>query len=69
MTTTPQTPATELDQQADDSEERFLVECLKDCFCCDQCGNQRPCAGVTAGGLCDRMCFCRDEEDERNDDE
>lgn len=29
---------------------------------------ERPCAGVTAGGMCDRMCFCQDEGDEPDDD-
>lgn len=54
-------------------EEAWLVACLKDCTCCIECGGAgRPCAGVQAGGLCDRMCCCNDDPPEdggENDDE
>lgn len=32
------------------------------CTCCHQCNNN-PCDGAAAGGFCDGMCDC-DEEDE-----
>lgn len=53
----------------DDSEERFLVACLKDCACCRGCNTQRPCPGVTSGGMCDRMCFCVDDDDRGDEDD
>lgn len=60
----------DMDEPPDDSEERFIVDCLKECFCCDECAAQRPCAGVMAGGVCDRMCHCPNDEgfDEDDDD-
>jgi hypothetical protein len=53
----------------DESYDEFLAACAKDCFCCDRCGNQVPCAGVTAGGVCDRMCHCREIDDEETHDD
>lgn len=41
--------------------QRFLAECAKDCRCDD-----RPCAGVTAGGMCDEL---RREDDDPEWDE
>ena len=49
--------------------DAWVASCAKDCFCCDECGTDIPCAGVLAGGLCDRMCRCRDvDDDEFRDD-
>jgi hypothetical protein len=57
----------------DPGYDEFIAACAKDCFCCDICGNQIPCAGTMAGGICDRVCQCRTEAeidcDEDNDDE
>ena len=33
-----------------------------ECDCCHICGQERPCGGVQAGGMCDQMCDCDDRE-------
>lgn len=52
----------------DDSEDEFLAECASLCRCCTDCGNQCPCGGVMAGGICDGLCRCDQDSDERYDD-
>ena len=37
---------------------------LKECHCCPLCGQDRPCEGVMAGGLCDDFCQCDEEIEE-----
>lgn len=44
------------------SLERFLAHCARECICCRRCGGGGiPCAGITAGGLCDALCSCDEE--------
>ena len=47
----------------DDSYQQFLLDCCKDCRCCREC-QMPPCAGVTAGGICDGMCWCSDPDED-----
>jgi hypothetical protein len=52
-----------VDDEADDADYlRFLEHMSADCRCCRQC-NYAPCAGVTAGGVCDEMCWCDEGDD------
>ena len=46
----------------DDHEySMWLAECARTCRCCASC-KECPCAGVTAGGVCDALpCDCDDE--------
>ncbi len=46
----------------DPSYQRFLADCAKDCRCCSRCWD-KPCAGCTAGGVCDDICHCDELED------
>jgi len=34
---------------------------VKECSCCPIC-SPSPCDGVMAGGLCDQICHCDDED-------
>lgn len=48
----------------DEGYQRWLAECASECRCCRDCrGGGIPCAGITAGGLCDQMCVCDDGPD------
>jgi len=38
-----------------------VAEWLNQCTCCPACGQQRPCCGVMAGGLCDDLCECDED--------
>ena len=53
----------------DDSYERFVESCAKECRCCPGCGCDIPCAGTMAGGICDGMCFCLLSLDEDRDED
>lgn len=61
-------------EQDERSEAEFMSTCARECRCCRECGAQVPCPGVTAGGLCDEMCFCGlgglelDDDREEDDD-
>lgn len=58
-----------LGEDSDSAYQRFLVEAAKDCRCCAGC-YQVPCAGCTAGGVCDAMaCRCDDEPVDYHDDD
>lgn len=48
------------------SYEAYLDACAAYCRCCSCSG---LCAGVTAGGMCDRICFCGRDEDDGEADE
>lgn len=48
------------------AEEEFLEECAADCRCEEP--YQVPCAGVTAGGMCDDMRSDDQESDWQHDD-
>lgn len=51
------------------SYEIFLAHCARECKCCRGCSwHDIPCAGITAGGLCDQMCVCDEEYDADRDD-
>lgn len=43
------------------SEDEFLATCAAECRCCSRCAVV-PCPGVTAGGLCDEMCHCAEDD-------
>ncbi len=56
-----------------DSELRYLAACARECRCCPQC-SEFPCGGCTAGGVCDRICKCGDDDerdywDERDEED
>lgn len=40
----------------------FVLQAERDCRCCVDCTTDRPCAGVLAGGICDYVCRCRDDD-------
>lgn len=45
----------------------FVEATAKDCRCCSECGADRPCAGALAGGVCDSVCRCIDDDDDYDD--
>lgn len=47
------------------TEDQFITKMAPLCKCCEEC-SQVVCAGVLAGGFCDRICHGHDEDDERN---
>lgn len=50
-------------QDDDESYQAFLVATASECRSCSTCTG-RPCAACAAGGLCDRMCWCGDNDDD-----
>ncbi len=46
---------------SDPSYQAFLEQCSRDCTCCPDCTQDRPCDGTMAGGLCYQVCRCDDE--------
>lgn len=64
-----QLPDESSDPADDPSYQAFLVDCAKHCHCCECC-QQVPCAGVTAGGMCDGMlCYSERMHDDDDDDQ
>ena len=53
------------------TEDEFYAEVAKTCRNCTECGQQVPCPGCCAGGVCDEMCACHefDEPDGGDDDD
>lgn len=49
-------------------ELAWIESCAKACRCCRRC-EPSFCAGVAAGGLCDRMCICSDDDETVYDDD
>lgn len=41
--------------------QQWLEELAKECTCCSVCWDV-PCGGCMAGGMCDNMCICEDDE-------
>ena len=46
--------------------QQWLQELAEECMCCPICW-EVPCGGCMAGGICDEMCICH-EEDECDDE-
>lgn len=51
----------------DASYEEFLAGCAMHCRCCCECW-QVPCDGCVAGGICDEVCRCDDDDIYDDDD-
>lgn len=45
----------------EDSEARHYVALAKECRCCSDCWSL-PCEGCAAGGVCDQICNCDDDD-------
>jgi len=45
-----------------ETPQYVINEWLKQCTCCPECGQMRPCNGVMAGGMCDSACDCDDDD-------
>ena len=44
--------------------QHVIDEWKKSCSCCPECYMDIPCGGVQAGGMCDEMCQCIDEDEQ-----
>lgn len=51
------------DEQDERGRAAWIAEMSKHCRCCALCGQNPPCDGVLAGGLCDDVCSCDDRYD------
>lgn len=50
------------DEYYPDIPQEVLNDLAKHCHCCFLCGQSRPCDGVLAGGFCDDLCDCEDDD-------
>lgn len=55
-------------EQERDGYHDYIEQCARDCRCCFDCHQDVPCAGVMAGGFCDRMCRCVETDEYERDD-
>ena len=46
-----------------DVPQSVIDEWSKNCHCCQECTGPIPCDSVMAGGPCERICECDEDEE------